>query len=289
MLLLNGLVQDFTFAARLKGQKEPLSTLFYLPPNPNVTYSAALMSKAEEMFVTGKAPYPVERTLLTSGMTAAGLKSLATGEKRLETPHLAVKYEVAEGVAVLAEVTPEVSRAHPPPVPECRGRRCRRRGRRVLVAARPAAQGDRRRHPRPGDVRRVPEAGHHRVELPQGRPRRGHEAVRGRCGEGRQGPRRADPLLRGRADARTGGRGLAERPRRGRAPGRQPHLRPRQPAGDEAGRPPVPLPPLTVADPRQDRRRGDRGQHRRRPRSPCRSGAGSRRTASARRAGSAPA
>jgi hypothetical protein len=92
MLLLNGLVKDFTFAARLKGQRDPLSALFHLPPNPNVTYSAALMSKAEEMFVTGQAPYPIERTLLTSGVNAAGLKSLATGEKRLETPHLAVKY-----------------------------------------------------------------------------------------------------------------------------------------------------------------------------------------------------
>ncbi len=94
MLLLNGLVKDFTFAARIKGEKEPLSVLFHLPPNPNVTYSAALMSKAEEMFATGKAPYPIERTLLTSGINAAGLKSLATGEKRLETPHLAVKYDV---------------------------------------------------------------------------------------------------------------------------------------------------------------------------------------------------
>lgn len=94
MLLLKGLVKDFTFAARIKGEKEPLSVLFHLPPNPNVTYSAALMSKAEEMFATGKAPYPIERTLLTSGINAAGLKSLATGEKRLETPHLAVKYDV---------------------------------------------------------------------------------------------------------------------------------------------------------------------------------------------------
>jgi hypothetical protein len=93
MLLMNGLVNDFTFAARLKGQAEPLSTLFYLPPNPNVVYSAALMSKAEEMFLTGKAPYPVERTLLTSGLVAAGVQSLATGQKRLETPHLAVRYQ----------------------------------------------------------------------------------------------------------------------------------------------------------------------------------------------------
>ena len=59
MLLMNGLVTDFTFAAKLKSRTEPLSTLFYLPPNPNVTYSAALMENAEKMFITGKAPYPV--------------------------------------------------------------------------------------------------------------------------------------------------------------------------------------------------------------------------------------
>jgi len=91
MLQLNGLVKDFTFAAKLKGEAEPLSTLFYLPDNPNVVYSAALMSKAEEMFLTGRAPYPVERTLLTSGMVAAALQSLADG-KKLDTPHLAIRY-----------------------------------------------------------------------------------------------------------------------------------------------------------------------------------------------------
>jgi hypothetical protein len=97
MLQLNGLVQDFTFAARLKGQSDPLSTLFHLPPNPNVVYSAALMSKAEETFLTGRAPYPVERTLLTSGLVAAGLTSLAEGQKRIETPHLSVRYEAPRG------------------------------------------------------------------------------------------------------------------------------------------------------------------------------------------------
>src|SRR5205085_4423270 len=93
MLLMNGLVNDFTFAARLRNTDEPLSTLFYLPPNPNVTYSAALMSKAEEMFLTGKAPYPVERTVLTTGLVVAALQSLGSGQKRLETPHLAVRYQ----------------------------------------------------------------------------------------------------------------------------------------------------------------------------------------------------
>jgi hypothetical protein len=93
MLLLNGLVGDFTFAARLKGRDEPQSTLFYLPPGPNVAYSAVLMSKVEEMFLTGKPPYPVERTLLTTGLVAAGMQSLAAGQKRLPTPHLAIRYQ----------------------------------------------------------------------------------------------------------------------------------------------------------------------------------------------------
>jgi len=91
ILQLNGLIKDFTFAAKLKGEAEPLSTLFYLPDNPNVVYSAALMSKAEEMFLTGRASYPVERTLLTSGLVAAALQSLADG-KKLDTPHLAIAY-----------------------------------------------------------------------------------------------------------------------------------------------------------------------------------------------------
>jgi hypothetical protein len=93
MLMLNGLVGDFTFAAKLKGQAEPLSTLFYLPPGPNVAYSAMLMSKAEETFLTGKSPQPIERTLLTTGLVEAGVRSLGTGQKRIETPHLAIRYE----------------------------------------------------------------------------------------------------------------------------------------------------------------------------------------------------
>jgi hypothetical protein len=92
MLMMNGVVSDITVALRLKGRREPLSTLFYLPPDPNVAYSAQLMSKAEELFMTGRAPYPIERTLLTTGLVAAGVQSLGTGEKRLDTPHLAIRY-----------------------------------------------------------------------------------------------------------------------------------------------------------------------------------------------------
>ena len=91
MLLLNGLVTDFTFAAKLRRRKTPLSTLFYLPPNPNVVYSAALMDNAKQMFMTGKAPYNVKRTLLTSGMVQSALNSLHLGQT-LQAPHLDDEY-----------------------------------------------------------------------------------------------------------------------------------------------------------------------------------------------------
>ena len=93
MLLMNGLVGDFTFAARLKGERRLLSTLFHLPPTPNVVYSAALMSHVEKTFLTGQASYPVERTLLTGGLVEVGTHSLARQQQRLETPHLAVRYD----------------------------------------------------------------------------------------------------------------------------------------------------------------------------------------------------
>lgn len=92
LLMLNGAVKDFTFAARVKGVREIQSTQFLLTPEPNVTYSACLMGKVEEMFETGKAPYPVERTLLVSGMLESCLTSKVQNHARLETPHLSVAY-----------------------------------------------------------------------------------------------------------------------------------------------------------------------------------------------------
>jgi hypothetical protein len=92
MLMLKGAVEDFNFAARLRGSGM-LSTQFFLSPVPNVTYSACLVSKIEEMFVTGRAPYSIDRTLLTSGMLEACLTSKVQGHTRLETPELAVAYQ----------------------------------------------------------------------------------------------------------------------------------------------------------------------------------------------------
>ena len=95
LLMLNGAVKDFTFAARVKGAGVQ-STQFFLSPEPNVTYSACLVRKIEELFETGKPPYPVERTLLVSGILESCLTSRLEGQKRLATPHLSVQYRAPQ-------------------------------------------------------------------------------------------------------------------------------------------------------------------------------------------------
>ena len=92
LLMLNGVQSDYTFAARVKGMGIQ-STQFFLSPVPNVTYSACLVSKIEEMFGTGVAPYPVERTLIVSGALESCLTSKIQNHARLETPHLSVRYQ----------------------------------------------------------------------------------------------------------------------------------------------------------------------------------------------------
>ncbi|MGP0067367.1 MAG: hypothetical protein ACLQGP_27700 [Isosphaeraceae bacterium] len=92
LLMLNGAVNDYTFAARLRDTPRIISTQFLLPPNPNVAYSACLMQKVESMIESGQAPYPVDRTLLVSGILESCLESRVQAGRRLETPHLDVHY-----------------------------------------------------------------------------------------------------------------------------------------------------------------------------------------------------
>ncbi len=97
MMLLDGLVRDFTFAAAIEGQTKPFSVKMELPePGSDTTLASCfnpMMYHAEQMFLTGNAQYPIERTLLSSGLLIAGVDSALQGQ-RLETPHLAaVRYQ----------------------------------------------------------------------------------------------------------------------------------------------------------------------------------------------------
>ena len=100
MILMNGLVQDFNFAAYIGTDGQVLSTQMYLPMPPARTtlanFFSPLVNNIEKMFLTGEATYPVERTLLTTGLVAAGVDSLAAEGAKQETPHLGVAYQPAE-------------------------------------------------------------------------------------------------------------------------------------------------------------------------------------------------
>ena len=100
MILMNGLVRDFNFAARLEGRNTPLSTQTYLPMPPACTTLANFFSPQvnhiEQMVLTGKPAYPVERTLLTTGLVAAGVESLHQDQEKIETPHLNIVYQPTE-------------------------------------------------------------------------------------------------------------------------------------------------------------------------------------------------
>jgi hypothetical protein len=92
ILQIDGHVADDTFAARVDGEKKPQSCLFWLPPPPGAAFLEALASHVETFLATGKPPYPVERTLLTSGILDYALESRVSASKRLETPDLDVRY-----------------------------------------------------------------------------------------------------------------------------------------------------------------------------------------------------
>jgi hypothetical protein len=92
VLLLNGHMRDFVFAAKLKGEAKPASCLFCLPAPPGARFFDAQVINLEKFFDKGVAPYPVERTLLTTGTLDAAMESHHRRGERVETPELAVTY-----------------------------------------------------------------------------------------------------------------------------------------------------------------------------------------------------
>lgn len=88
--MLNGYLSGWGYAAGLADGRVD-STEFFLggDPHPHFSY---LSLNAEEMFVTGRPQYPVERTLLVSGALEALLDSRHRGHIPVDTPHLDVAY-----------------------------------------------------------------------------------------------------------------------------------------------------------------------------------------------------
>jgi hypothetical protein len=83
----------WNFACRLAGQEQPLATALYNGPWGNLCLFSALSHAIAHFFKTGKSPYPVERTLLVSGILDAAMHSHKEGGKSLATPQLEFAYQ----------------------------------------------------------------------------------------------------------------------------------------------------------------------------------------------------
>ncbi len=97
IMLLNGLLEDFNFAAQIDGQQKPFSNMMYLSRGRELatleSYFDPLVYYIEQFMMTHQEPYPVERVLLANGILCAGLDSLRQGGKRLQTPQLDIHYQ----------------------------------------------------------------------------------------------------------------------------------------------------------------------------------------------------
>ena len=87
-LLLDGFTTQFGFACQAKGSKAPLATNVWLQ-EPGYGHFSYMVHNIESMYLTGKEPYPPERTLLTTGILDAVMTSRFEGHRRIETPWLA--------------------------------------------------------------------------------------------------------------------------------------------------------------------------------------------------------
>jgi hypothetical protein len=97
-LMLDGYVEDLAYASRVDGQT--LATAFLAQGHGGTELPFAHFSylslNIEEMFLTGVAPFPIHRSLLTSGVLEAALTSRHQDHRRLETPWLDISYRSYE-------------------------------------------------------------------------------------------------------------------------------------------------------------------------------------------------
>jgi len=90
-------IRDFNYAGLRRDTGEIVSCQMYLPmPGQSATtadFFNPLARHIETLVLERRAPYPVERTLLTSGMVIGGGESLHRGQVLVPTPEMEVRYQ----------------------------------------------------------------------------------------------------------------------------------------------------------------------------------------------------
>lgn len=112
----------WNFACRVKGDPQIQATAIYNGPWGNRNLFKALSHAVQHFFRTGRAPYPIERTLLVSGVLDAAMWSHELHGCRINTPNLEWSYspmdfsafrETGASWQVLTRDTPEVKAFEP--------------------------------------------------------------------------------------------------------------------------------------------------------------------------------
>ncbi len=91
-----GFSHEFACAVSIRGTEKPFAVNFLLQDGVPFGHFEHLLRAVEHMIHSGQPAYPVERTLLTTGILDAALHSLAEQNQRLQTPQLAVTYQPSD-------------------------------------------------------------------------------------------------------------------------------------------------------------------------------------------------
>lgn len=115
-LKIGGSATRWNFACQLRSETAPRATAYYVGPWQNRNLFKALSHAIQDHIRQGRAPYPVERTLLVTGVLAAAMDSRHEGQRPVDTPHLDIAYAAQDFTAmremgaswrIITEDTPE--------------------------------------------------------------------------------------------------------------------------------------------------------------------------------------
>jgi hypothetical protein len=93
VLKIGSTADRWNFACRLQDASQPMAAALFNGPWGNLNLFSALSHAIARFFHTGRSPYPVERTLLVSGILDAAMHSHKDGGKPTDTPHLEFSYK----------------------------------------------------------------------------------------------------------------------------------------------------------------------------------------------------
>jgi len=121
MVKIGGSGIRWNFACKFKDDPKLRATRFHVGPWRNRNLFKALSHAIQNHFIHKKSPYPVERTLLTTGIVEAAMRSRVQSGKTLTTDHLHIAYEPRDFTAmremgaswkIITDETPQLRGMH---------------------------------------------------------------------------------------------------------------------------------------------------------------------------------